>query len=198
MLFVKKKCLLELYFNMEEWKDIQGFEGLYQVSNQGRVKTLDRYLTASYGSKQFRKGQIIKGVIMPNGYVAVGLWKNNKSKSQYIHRLVAKAFIANPNSFKEVNHKDEDKTNNCVSNLEWCDHLYNINYGTAKERISKSNLALQKGTKVAQYKGDKLIAIFANSIEASRKTGVDSSAIRKVCLGRKKFNTAGGYIWRDF
>ena len=182
---------------MEEWKDIEGFEGVYQVSSLGRVKTLDRYLTASYGSKQFRKGQIIKGVVMPNGYLVVGLWRNNKSKSQYVHRLVAKAFIPNPNSLAQVNHKDEDKSNNCVSNLEWCDHLYNHNYGTIKQRISQSNLALQKGTRIAQYKGDELIAIYANSLEASKQTGIDSSAIRKVCLGRKKFNTAGGYIWRD-
>lgn len=182
---------------MENWKDIEGYEGVYQVSDQGRVRTLDRYLTASYGSKQFRKGQLIKGVVMPNGYLAVGLWRNNKNKPQYVHRLVAKAFIPNPNLLKQVNHKDEDKTNNCVSNLEWCDHLYNHNYGTIKERISRSNLALKKGTRVAQYKGDTLIAVFDNSYQASKETGIDSSAIRKVCLGRKKFLTAGGYIWKD-
>lgn len=182
---------------MEEWKDITGFEGSYQASNLGRVRSLDRYINASHGSKQFRKGQIIKGSVMPNGYLVVGLWKDCKCEQHYIHRLIAQTFIPNPNGYAEINHKDEDKTNNSVSNLEWCEHSYNINYGTTKERISKSHYALKKGTRVGQYKDGKLIAIYINAQDASRATGIDGSAIRKVCLGRPKFQTAGGYVWKE-
>jgi hypothetical protein len=180
----------------EIWKDIPGYEGYYQISNMGNVRSLDRAIEKG-GRLHHIKGHPLRQSKNRHGYYIVGFSKDDKRTYNSVHRLVAELFIPNPNGYPCVNHKDEDKTNNCVSNLEWCNHLYNINYGTAKERISKSNLALQKGTKVAQYKGDKMIAIFANSIEASRETGVDSSAIRKVCLGRKKYNTAGGYIWRD-
>lgn len=182
---------------MEEWRDIQGFEGLYQVSNYGRVRAIDRFVNARYGGTQFRRGQIIKGVPMPNGYLCVGLWKNGKSKPQYIHRLVASAFIINPNNYGEVNHKDEDKRNNHSVNLEWCDHLYNLNYGTVAKRISKTHLSLKKGKRIAQYKEGELISVYDSAEEACKQTGIDASAIRKVCLGRPKFRTAGGYIWRD-
>ena len=189
--------LQDFCFDMEEWRDIKGYEGVYQVSCFGRVRSMDRYLPASHGSKQLRKGQIIKGVVMPNGYLVVGLWNDNKCKQCYVHRLIAQAFIPNPNRLPQVNHKDEDKTNNDVSNLEWCDNAYNINYGTVKARISQSHYALEKGTRVGQYKDGKLIAEYINAQEASRVTGIDGSAIRKVCLGRPKFLTAGGYVWKE-
>ena len=93
---------------MEQWRDIEGFDGLYQVSNQGRVKSL------KYG-----KEKILKGVKSCNGYLTVGLCKDGKEVRKYIHRLVAEAFLPNPQNLPQVNHKDEDKTNNCVENLEW-------------------------------------------------------------------------------
>ena len=182
---------------MEKWKDINGFEDSYQISSFGRVRTKDRYLRASYGSSQFRKGKVLKGVKMPNGYLVVGLWKDNKSRNRYIHRLVAEHFLPNENNSAEVNHIDEDRTNNNVSNLEWCSHKYNINYGTTKERISKAHFELVSPTKVLQIKDGLVVGSFKNASEAQRQTGIDASAIRKVCLGRPKFLTAGGYEWKE-
>ena len=102
---------------MEIWRDIEGYEGLYQVSNLGRVRSLNY--------KRTGKVQNMKLGTYPNGYKMVDLKKNNKRKAHLVHRLVAKAFIPNPNQLCEVNHKDEDKANNTVDNLEWCSHIYN-------------------------------------------------------------------------
>lgn len=182
---------------MEEWRDIKGYEDAYQVSSLGRIRTKDRYLNASYGSRQFRKGQMVRGTEMPNGYLCVGLWKDGKSRSKYIHRIVAENFIPNANDLPEVNHKDENKQNNRVDNLEWCDHKYNLNYGSVKERIGNANRNGKFWSReIAQYKNGVLIATYPSSAEAERQTGVDASAIRKVCLGKPKFKTAGGYIWK--
>ena len=143
---------------MEKWKDINGFEDSYQISSFGRVRTKDRHLRASYGSSQFRKGKVLKGVKMPNGYLVVGLWKDNKSRNRYIHRLVAEHFLPNENNYPCVNHKDENRKNNNVSNLEWCTHEYNNNYGTRKEKASKTMKGKFKGEKHSMY-GKKHTAI---------------------------------------
>ena len=110
----------------ELWVDIKGYENEYQISNLGRLKSLKNKI-------------IMKPMVATNGYLIACLWKNNKQKKFVIHRLVANAFIENPHNYKEVNHIDEDKTNNVVSNLEWCSHKYNMNYGKVKEKISKAN-----------------------------------------------------------
>ena len=115
---------------MEIWKDIKGYEGLYQVSNKGHVKSLNYRRTGKEG--------ILKGRLDKDGYLRVGLCKNKKQKPFYIHRLVAKAFLPNPNNLPEVNHIDENKENNHVENLEWCDRKYNNNYGSRNERASVS------------------------------------------------------------
>lgn len=113
---------------MEEiWKDIKGYEGLYQVSNFGRVRSL--------GHDKWHKGKVLKHHIDGKGcYFMVNLHKNNKMQHFNIHRLVACAFIPNPNNYPCVNHKDECKTNNCANNLEWCDYSYNALYGGAQYR----------------------------------------------------------------
>lgn len=113
---------------MEIWKDIEGYEGLYQVSNYGRVKSL--------GNEASRKEKIRKVRFNNDGYPVIYLHKNGEKKFFLIHRLVAQTFIPNPNNLPEINHKDECKTNSFVENLEWCDRLYNINYGNA---ITKAN-----------------------------------------------------------
>ena len=117
----------------EIWKNIKGYEGLYQVSNLGRVKSLER--KDNLGRKVNEK--ILKNRNATHGYIAVILSKDSNKKTYRVHRLVAEAFIPNPNKYLEVNHKDENKSNNRIDNLEWCDRKYNCNYGTFKERHSK-------------------------------------------------------------
>ena len=112
----------------EEWRDIKGYEGRYQVSNLGRVKSLNYRRT--------NREKILNLGYSHNKYLLVSLGSNPR-KTFRVHRLVAEAFIPNPNNYKEVNHKDEDKTNNHVSNLEWCIHKYNMNYGTRTQRASE-------------------------------------------------------------
>ena len=116
---------------MEEvWRDINGYVGYYQVSNFGRVRSLDRY--DSMG--RLHLGQILKITDNTHGYKKVMLYKDSKHTNKYIHRLVAEAFLPNPNNLEEVNHKDEDKSNNVVDNLEWITHRDNMEYGSRKER----------------------------------------------------------------
>lgn len=110
----------------EEWKDIEGYEGLYMISNLGRVKSL------RHGKWIERRSNVNR-----QGYYALTLHKDGGNKTCTIHRLVAKAFIPNPLGFPCVNHKDENKENNRVDNLEWCTYVYNNNYGTAKNEQQK-------------------------------------------------------------
>ena len=110
----------------EIWKDVVDFEGLYQVSNKGRIRSL------KYG-----KEKILKLVRTHNGYLRICLIKNGEKKMCLVHRLVSQVFLPNPQNLPDVNHKNEDKTNNNVNNLEWCDKKYNSNYGTRNQRISE-------------------------------------------------------------
>ncbi len=129
----------------EIWKDIEGYEGLYQVSNLGDVRSL-KYAGGNK-VKILKQGNV-------NGYKRVSLHKNNKQKNYFVHRLVAMTFIPNPNNLPLVNHKDENKTNNSVDNLEWCTQKYNINYGSAIKKVVK----IAKVKKVLfMGKGEKII-----------------------------------------
>ena len=122
---------------MEEWRDIEGYEGLYQISNLGHVKSLPKYVFVSnpkFTGYRHTKEKILKNGKTKAGYFCVVLRKNNTNHQIYVHRLVAEAFIPNPNKLPEVNHKDENPTNNCVTNLEWCTHRYNSNFGTVNNR----------------------------------------------------------------
>ena len=163
----------------EFWRDIEGFEG-YQISNLGRVRSFKR-----------NKVRIMKPVADKRGYLRVFLRKNNSLKTLFIHRLVTQAFLPNPNNLPQVNHKDEDKTNNNVSNLEWCDAKYNANYGTRNEKIveahSKIVFQIDKNTNV-------IINIFPSIREAERETGCNHGHICNCCKGKRK--TAGNYKWR--
>lgn len=126
----------------EIWKDIKGYEGKYQVSNYGNVKSLNYRNTG--------KERLLKPILQTDGYLCVGLCK--PLKMYLIHRLVAKEFIPNPDNLPCVNHKDENKHNNHVYNLEWCTNVYNLNYGTCRERMREKQLNNPKTSKkVYQY-----------------------------------------------
>ena len=176
--------------NFELWKDIKGFEGLYQVSTFGRVRRLDKYIDVKIRNvdKVLKRGKILKLTYNKNGYLKVFLCKNGKRTNFFVHRLVAEAFISNPNNLPCVNHKDEDKTNNYRTNLEWCTHEYNNNYGTHTKRSAEKH-----SKKVYQYdmQGN-LIKEWSSASEASRN-GFDNANISKCCSGKHK--THQNFIW---
>lgn len=119
----------------EIWRPIKGYENLYEISNHGRIKGVDRYVKGRYGNLRFQKGHIRKATYNNRGYQAIPLCKDGKYKTFLVHRLVAETFIPNPDNLPEVNHKDENKENNYVDNLEWCTRKYNMNYGITQYRI---------------------------------------------------------------
>lgn len=170
----------------EQWKPIEGYEELYEVSNMGNVRSLDRTIIYSNGKKYFYKGQMLKPQIT-RGYLRVGL-KNKKYF--FIHRLVAEAFLPNPSNYKEINHKDENPKNNCVDNLEWCDRTYNINYGSRTEKATSSK---QKPILQFDLNGE-FIKKWDSIIDVERELGFKHSNISSYCLGKKK--TAYGFIWK--
>lgn len=173
----------------EEWRDIKGYEGLYQVSNLGRVKSLPKYRKTiyEYVSKPMILSPRARG---RKGYLAVALNKDGKTKQFGIHRLVAQAFCPNPNGYVEVNHKDEDKTNNRADNLEWCSRSYNVNYGN---RIAKQRLAFIKAVEMLD-ENDIVLMEFDSRASAAKYAGVDASNIVRAIQCHRK---TGGYYWRD-
>lgn len=127
----------------EIWKDVTGYEGRYQVSNFGNVKRLSYSYIDSWGTGRFRikPEQLIPSQVnKKSGYKMLDLRLNNQRKRVYVHRLVAQAFIPNPNNLPQVNHKDENKLNNHVDNLEWCTHAYNQRYGTKSVRMRSTRI----------------------------------------------------------
>lgn len=134
---------------MEVWKDVVGYEGLYQISSYGEVKSLDKEINLSNGGIYVKLGKMLLKHEDKYGYWTVTLYRNRIPKTLKIHRLVALAFLENPNSLSQVNHKDENKKNNHVDNLEWCDCKYNNSYGTRNKRISASRMGIGKGQKLS-------------------------------------------------
>jgi len=121
-------------------KPVKGYEGYYEVDCLGRVYSLDRVISVNDNGRVYDKpiaGKVMGQTVKSNGYKSVTLTKDGKCKAFYVHRLVAEAFIPNPDNLPMVNHKDEDKTNNFAENLEWCTNEYNVNYGTGKSRRAK-------------------------------------------------------------
>ena len=180
---------------MEVWKDIKGFEGQYQISNYGRVKSLQR----KDGRNHTWPERILRFTVGTNGYCGVRLSKNGKVFPKEIHRMVAEHFIENPNNYPCVNHIDENKSNNNVSNLEWCTYQYNNSYGTKGQRLSESNLKTldtnKRCRKVVQMDMDgNEIARYRSVREAERKVGVAHSYLSACMLG--KFESAKGYRWK--
>lgn len=164
----------------EIWKDIKGYKGLYEVSNLGRVRSVDRI--TRHGRK--RKSQIRKPELSNVGYQRIWLCKDGKETRFAVHRLVAQTFIPNTENKPVVNHINEIKTDNRVENLEWVTHSENLNHGTAMQRSAdKRSKAVTNG-----------VQIFKSIMEAERVTGVHNSNIAKCLKGKRK--TSGGYKWQ--
>ena len=185
------------YLN-EIWKDVEGYEGLYQVSNLGRVKSLEKIDASGHRLKEI----IMKADTSNGRYLRVSFYKDKKNRVFSIHRLVAKAFIPNPNDLPCVNHKDENTFNNCASNLEWCTQKYNCNYGTRNKRISNKTTGTRYNRKdlskpILQYTIDgQFVKEWPSSSEIQRQLNYNNSSIAKCCNEKPHFNTAYGFIWK--
>ena len=194
---MKKKSVIELYNNSEVFmKDIKGYEGLYAVTNNGKVW--------SYKSNKFLSPSKDK-----NGYLRVVLCKDKRKYYVKIHKLVAETFIENPNNFNCINHKDEVKDNNSMENLEWCTVEYNINYGTRTERAAKTQTGMKRSDIAKEHmrmskKNRRSVLcveknIVYNSIrEAAKMCNIERNTISKCCKKIKNYNTAGGYHWEYY
>lgn len=178
---------------MEEvWREIQGYEGLYQVSNLGRVRSLDRYVPHKTFGRKFCKGRTLITHINNAGYVTVNLCKGNKHTSFDVHRLVATAFLYAENiDAVQVNHKDENKHNNCADNLEWCSRSYNNMYGTKRER---TNAKIEKPIVQCDLDGN-VIKEYSSASAAEREISGKFTGAISHCLNGKT-RTAYGFKWR--
>lgn len=180
----------------EIWKDIEGYEGLYQISNFGRVKSFCKSIA----------GKIIIQHLSCKGYYSVHLYKNGHMKNFTVHRLVAIHYIENKNHFPFINHKDENKLNNCVSNLEWCSPSYNTKYSfnlhpewpgnLSKSKKGKIRGAYKKTRKpILQYSdGGKLIRAWDSCAQINRELHFHGWTVSECCRGNRR--TAYGYKWR--
>ncbi len=173
---------------IEEWKDVEGYEGLYQVSNLEKVMNV-------------KTGKILKPYLYQTGYYGVVLSKNNIKKHHFIHRLVAQAFIPNPENKPCINHINECRWDSPVWNLEWCTHKENNNYGKHSEKISVSKTGKLNPKRVSkpviQYTLDgQFVAEYPSMAEAQRLTGIFQTSIGQCCKGNNRYNTSGGYKWK--
>lgn len=170
----------------EMWRPIKGYEGKYEISSSGRVKSITGW--KNVGNEIYKP----QGIIMKQGinreYKKIDLCKHGKHTTYKVHRLVAEAFVPNPNNYPQINHKDEDPFNNHATNLEWCTQEYNINYGTRVRRITK-----KISKKVGQYTLDgKLVKVWKSTHDAGRH-GYHQGHVWACCRGKAK--THAGYKW---
>lgn len=195
-MYIQKELKEATSLSKEFWKPVVGYEGLYEVSNMGRIRSLDRI--DSLGRKIVGKIKNQRNDL--DGYKHVDLFKNGKAKTAKVHREVAMAFIPNPENLPQINHKDEDKANNRVDNLEWCTPGYNNNYGTHAERsratMIRKNLR-QGGVRVVKYSrnGDAL-EVYSSVAEAARQNNMNPQSIFMVLRG--KTITSAGFVWRYY
>ena len=171
----------------EIWKDIEGYEGYYQISNMGRVRSVERTIITKNGVARRYKKKQMKIFHDGGGYCFVVLSKEGECKKKKVHRLVALAFIPNPEGKEEINHKNEKKDDNRVENLEWMTRKENVNYGTGVIRSAKT-----RGKKVKCVETGK---IYFSTRQAERETGIWHNDIGDVCNNIKGHLTAGGYHW---
>lgn len=171
--------------NKEIWKDVEGYEDMYQVSDFGNVRSV-------YRTKPNSGGQLATGAMKiisdnGNGYKFVTLYKNNKSKHEYVHRLVAKAFIRNPLGLKYINHKDEVKSNNHAENLEWCTAKYNCNYGNHTKKLKESYISNGHNRPIDVYDtSGNFIKTCDCSNEACDEFGIERRSLYLACQGVTK------------
>ena len=175
----------------EVWQDIPGYEGLYQASTYGRIRSVERYVLYKRNARYY-PSVILKPVLNSYGYYVVSLSR----KLYSVHRLIALTFLSNPNNYPQVNHKDEVKSNNYVSNLEYCTQGYNNLYGTRIERAKTRQKNHPKRSKpILQYDlNGNIINSYPSIKEAARETGFSDTHIGNCCSGKER--TAYKYIWR--
>lgn len=193
----------------EIWKDIIGYEGLYQVSNLGRIKSVDRYVKHPIYGLMHIKERILKFGISGNGYLIVGLYRDGKQTPKLVHRLVAEAFIPNPNNLTDVDHLNTNRTDNRVENLRWCTHKENQNnpksivhfseckQGENAPKPMKGKFGKEHNTSkpILQYTIDgQLIREWYCGMDVQRELGINQSNIAKCCRG--KYKSSGGYRWK--
>ena len=183
----------------EIWKDIEGYEGIYQVSNLGRIKSLEREeITNGAVKRRIRKEKILCPHPNGEGYPSVVLSKNGRMKTFKVHRLVAEAFIPNPENKPFIDHINRNKTNNTINNLRWCTGKENMSNPLTKEHLSKTfkELGFKRSKKVLQLdKNGKVFRLWNNARAASEDLKIDSKSIYYCCLKKPKYKTAGGYKW---
>lgn len=186
----------------EIWRAVVGYEGYYELSNFGQVKSLAR--VDSRG--KIVPERLLKPVKNKDGYLLVNLYKDGKKKQCRVHRLVGMAFAdlvgwtedAKGRPFEEltINHLNEDKSVNLVSNLQWCPLKYNLEYGTARERAAKTKTNGKLSKPVYQFTLDgEFVREWASTIEIQRQTGWNQSAISACCRNVRHYHSAYGYIW---
>lgn len=177
---------------MEEWRNIKGYENFYQVSSFGRVRSLDRIVKSKGNSLQERKGRILRPNQDRYGYLKVVLQKNSHKKTKMVHRLVANAFIPNPNHYSQVNHKDENKTNNKAENLEWCTAKYNSNYGTRTKRT-----ASKRSKPILQMTPEGQLIEYWPSAQVAGQYGFNNSDVTAVCRGRLRIYKGCRWVYAN-
>lgn len=179
----------------ERWKWYQGYEGIYQVSTWGQVRSVDRWVIGRDGKKRFFRGRILRPKRDKDGYLEVNLYLDGKLRTFKVHRMVAEAWISNSENKPQICHRDEDKTNSDVSNLFWATAKETSNWGTRTKRSAASRLngSCSKPVEAIDPKTGEVLKEFPSMMEAERN-GFSSSKISKCCCGKRRHHR--GLIWR--